>query len=518
MLTLAALAEMTDTQERGYAFERHVADLLRREQFEVVTRAGRANGRQVDLFASRGDRHFLVETKWRKAKVGTPEVDDLRRRLERGVPNVVGVLISWSGFAKSALARVEQDASRPILLVSGAELVRLEVAGTIHRLLTSKHQQLVAYRRATVLDSIASPAAAPASSPRQAAGQYAFLTSNRERVPTLELAGGFGPVAFRLELPNLDWGDGRAVAVEVALSVATLAGLKRVFERLEERGWVTPGGSWRIHQQGATWNGFGLEGLIDALSNPDARYADRLMHHSESLTYIDTAGDGLYCLTAQVGRTRVDQVSTVIVSFRLPGIPLDPSSLQTLVRGLEVDIEPYFRSLGEPVADRLQLPPWVRKRRLCAEALIVGDPPMLVSDGDGDGGQEWVLGAVVENPFRATSIGAWGTDSLLTSPLAELGRDNHYLICALGSWHYASERRDYVIDSIDAVRVGDRLVTRVHLDWFDEAAAERRDRRPGVAEWVGQRVDRALAAAGTRLRDRSDDRRVRVVRVESTED
>jgi len=64
-LTYQELAAMTNAQLRGYAFQNYVAELLRRGQFQVVTRPAAANRRQVDLFASRGNEHFLIETKWR---------------------------------------------------------------------------------------------------------------------------------------------------------------------------------------------------------------------------------------------------------------------------------------------------------------------------------------------------------------------------------------------------------------------------------------------------------------------
>ena len=124
---------MPNAQERGYAFEHYVAHVLRRDHFAVVNRPGAANRRQVDLFATRGSDHYLLEVKWHKGlevkwhkgKVGTPEVDELLRRLERGVPNIVGVLVSANGFSRPAIERVEQDATRPIVLVTGDELSQI---------------------------------------------------------------------------------------------------------------------------------------------------------------------------------------------------------------------------------------------------------------------------------------------------------------------------------------------------------------------------------------------------------
>lgn len=507
---------MPRAQDRGYAFESYVAELLRREQFAVVSRPSAANRRQVDLFASRGDEHYLVEVKWHKSKVGIPAVDDVLRRLERGAPNLVGVLVSANGFTRPAIERVEEDATRPVLLVTGAELAQVEQTGMLHRLLVTKHEQLIVHRRVAIADDAVAPIAVegPGSS---SSGIYAFVDPDGHRRPVIELAGGFGPVAFCLELPDLDWSDGRGVGVEVFLSGSDYAGLTEVFRRLDERGWVTPRGTWRIHQQGATWNGFGLDSLLSALDNAGPRYAGRLMHHSETVTYIDSAGGGVYTLTANVGRTRGDQVSMVTLSFRLPGVPLDPGPLSTLVRSLNVVAEPYFRSLGERVASTTRLPPAFRSRRIRAEALIVGNPAKPVSGREGEA-DEWVFGAVIRNPFRAGISGPCRGLSDELGALAELSRDNEFLVCSLGPWHYLSEPREYVVDFVETARVGDRLLTRVHLDWFDEARATRRPRRSGRFDRLAEVADSMLFAAASRLHKRFGERGARLVYLDDPPD
>lgn len=267
--TYAELAAMDNRQERGYAFEHYVGELLRREQFEVVTRPSAANGRRIDLFATRGERHYLLETKWRKAAAGVAEVDELARRLERGATEVVGVLVSATGFTRSAVERVERDATRAIVLVDGRELADLERAGSLHRLLVAKHDHLIVHRRAAVSTFHAKPSAA--ATPRTSGqGRYAFAYDDGERWPMTELAGDFGPLVFCLDLPDLDWSQGTSVALELPLAGSDTTGLTQVFERLDERGWITPAGTWRIHQQGATWSGFGLAPLLATLRPPVA--------------------------------------------------------------------------------------------------------------------------------------------------------------------------------------------------------------------------------------------------------
>lgn len=105
---LGQLRAMTDPHERGYSFQEYIARLLSREHFDVERRVRTANRRNVDLFASRGDLHLLVEAKWHARESGIPDVDGLLKRLETAPPNVVGLLVSEPGFTKTAPARVEQ--------------------------------------------------------------------------------------------------------------------------------------------------------------------------------------------------------------------------------------------------------------------------------------------------------------------------------------------------------------------------------------------------------------------------
>lgn len=515
--TYAELAAMGNAQERGYAFERYVGELLRREHFEVVARPSAANGRQVDLFASRGERHYLIETKWRKSAAGMAEIDELARRLERGASNVVGVLVSATGFTRTAVARVEQDATRAIVLVDGSELADVERARSLHRLLMAKHDQLIVHRRAAVSTLHEMPATA--ATPRTPAeGQYAFA-GDGERCAMRELAGDFGPVVFCLDLPDLDWSQGSSVAIEIPLTGWDSAGLTQVFQRLDERGWITPAGTWRIHQQGATWSGFGLGPLMATLADPQPRYRGRRMHHSETISYVDTAGGGLYTLTATVARTRPERVSMLTLALRLPGIPLDPSPLQTLVRSLDVDVEPYFRSLPGPVSSHVRLPRELRRHRIRAEALIVGNPALTVADEDSpDGGDEWVLGAVVKNPFPRCLRGASVAQRKQLRTVQELSRGNEYLLCTLGSWHYLSERRDYVIDFVETAQVGDCLLARIQLDWYDEEQPAATTTRTRIGQSARDRIDDVVFDLRARLHQALDKRRVTLISVEDSHD
>lgn len=46
-----------------------------------------------------------------------------------------------------------------------------------------------------------------------------------------------------------------------------------------------------------------------------------------------------------------------------------------------------------------------------------------------------------------------------------------YLVCSLGSWHYLSEERTYVIRFLESAPAGDAVAVRVYLDWADDTPA-----------------------------------------------
>lgn len=180
-----------------------------------------------------------------------------------------------------------------------------------------------------------------------------------------------------------------------------------------------------------------------------------------------------------------------------------------------MDVEPHFRSLAGPVSSRVWLPRELRHRRIRADALIVGNPALTVDDEDSpDGEGEWVLGAVIKNPFPRWYQGVSGAQRRQLRTVEELSRGNNFLVCTLGSWHYLSERRDYVIDFVETARVGDCLLSRIHLDWYDEhqpAAAITRSRMGGSAR---ARIDDLVFDLRRRLHQALHNRRVTLIRAE----
>lgn len=116
------LRHRTSPQRRGYDLQALVGAILGGSHFKVETKPRTARPRQVDLFASRGEIVYLIETKWRQAKADIDDIDSLYTRLNVVPPHVAGLLVSHSGFTTPVLERVREKAARPVLLVTGKEL------------------------------------------------------------------------------------------------------------------------------------------------------------------------------------------------------------------------------------------------------------------------------------------------------------------------------------------------------------------------------------------------------------
>jgi hypothetical protein len=133
-----SLQKSGDPQRRGIQFESLVARQFREAYFKVQANPGVARPRQTDFLAMNSRDRYLVETKWKQKAADINDVDSLFSRLDRTPGSVVGVLVSISGFSKSAIERVESRRDRPVLLVTSAEIERMLQWGSLTRLLRRK--------------------------------------------------------------------------------------------------------------------------------------------------------------------------------------------------------------------------------------------------------------------------------------------------------------------------------------------------------------------------------------------
>jgi hypothetical protein len=194
---LERLKASDDAQARGQGLEQYVRRLFSREHFKVTVDPGGARPRQVDLMASRHDVTYLVETKWKKKAAGIDDVDSLLTRLAEVDPSVIGVLVSWNGFAKPAVQRVRDKRCRPVLLVTGAEL---EAADGLVRLLRRKHEHLITNGEVAFGTERSLHGGTGTDLP---AGSDHFIDRSGARLPWMTCGGEYGRVSSSVSCRTL---------------------------------------------------------------------------------------------------------------------------------------------------------------------------------------------------------------------------------------------------------------------------------------------------------------------------
>jgi hypothetical protein len=463
-LAYQRLQERTDPQSRGYDLQALVGRLLGRQHFKVETKPRAARPRQVDLFASRGDAVYLIETKWRRDKCNIDDVDSLYARLEAVPPHVTGLLVSHSGFTQPVIERVREKSARPVVLVTGKELeAALKWGGDFVGLLRQKQAALLVHREVLVDADIpplgharptsVSPFDLPAS-------DRIFLFADGSRSRWLSCSGSYGIFTYVFELADVDWhsGGGLGVTLDMQLPVEDQASFVDLLRQLAKMGWITPKGSWSIQQATTSWHGVGADALAEAIQDWKRRYEGQEIHHTEELCYSDQCEDGFFSLVAQLSADARRIAWRVELSFQLRGIPLDPGPYRELGAHFGLADLVYFRPRGERSLE------WVRPegRRPLVEpvafVVLLGD--LLARDEE-----EWVAGIVVKNPFfesrnRLRQSSEWVPNVLTHS---------QYLICDLKSWHTLDQPvLVYELWGFESAWTSDALVVRAVVDWRDE--------------------------------------------------
>jgi restriction endonuclease Mrr len=117
------------TQSGGYDFERWFYDLA--IYFELDARPGyKAEGRQIDGALTIEGTTFLLETKFTKEPVGSPEIDTFMAKIESKSDNTMGLFVSLSGFNKGAKETASKERT-PMLLLDHGHLFNLIFPGVM---------------------------------------------------------------------------------------------------------------------------------------------------------------------------------------------------------------------------------------------------------------------------------------------------------------------------------------------------------------------------------------------------
>jgi hypothetical protein len=113
-IRLDALAAGIGTQESGYAFEAWFYDLL--DYFEVLNRKPYVTGgRQIDGSATIDGTTYLIELKFTKYPIESPDVDILFKKVHDKADNTMGIMFSMSGWSSGAI--IGASGPRTLLLL-----------------------------------------------------------------------------------------------------------------------------------------------------------------------------------------------------------------------------------------------------------------------------------------------------------------------------------------------------------------------------------------------------------------
>lgn len=452
---LTRLNEDRNAATRGAGLELLIADLFGHEHFRVERENLSSNGRQVDLFLTRGQLRLLVETKWTQRKANIEEVDQLLTRLKGAPPNVVGLLVSMSGFSRTAVERVEAHAHRPILLLSGDEVAETINRGRgLHALVRWKLDRLISNHKVEFGPELASAPLWLSGLPE--AGIQIFDPAGGE-LAYWKSSGGFHSTIHSMSLSTVDLALG-AVAIDFDVAIDDADGLVDLLRRLAQSGWMTNDGSWRIEQSAASWNGFAPAELARQLVGPEDRYRGSRMHHSEKVIYLDHFEEGLFTISADVTASADRWVRGCTLSFLLAGIPLDSSPYEALAIDLPVLNNPVFRAVGTAgnssgrIHRRGTPPPRSALAYLTRHTAMFGDH---LPDAP-----TWVEGVVLRDPLhratsaRRTSIGL---------PPDSLGST----LCWLRQQHHTGDQVLYEALHVSSVQTSGAQVVRVTTDWLN---------------------------------------------------
>ena len=126
---LTELMPRLGTQDGGYLFEQWVYDLA--IYFELDARPGyKADGRQIDGALTIEGTTFLLETKFTKEPIGSPDIDTFMAKIESKADNTMGLFIAIAGFNEGAIKSASK-ARTPMLLVDHSHIFNLILPGTM---------------------------------------------------------------------------------------------------------------------------------------------------------------------------------------------------------------------------------------------------------------------------------------------------------------------------------------------------------------------------------------------------
>lgn len=448
------LAKETDERRRGRMFELLIQRLFTACHYRVKRGPRMARPRQTDLLASKDRDDYLIEVKWQENPADVADLDNLQARLHRTPLHLIGMLLSMSGFTKQAIAELENHRQRIVLLFDFEEIDRL-LSGNleIDSLIREKRDAFVGEGRVSFLRSPSHwrtrpiPDRTVLPSP-----DLQIVVPQSDIVPWISGAGGFGPLVFARDLPDVDSiaALGSGVGFDLPLhAVRRPEDLAYVLDALRDVGWISEFGCYSILQSEVCWHGTGAGSFLNAIDAWTSRYANvkTRLHHTEEATYMDLWEHGFFTFVANLSHDN-GHVHHAKISAQLYGIPLSTESFRLLASTFGREGQVYFRPLKQPAISTHH---WsFRDHRLTPVAFLCSS-------------DRWVEGIVVRNPFylpkRSQSLGS------LHESLRPL-REHELICCRLSSAHELGAKVDfYFLRHAEATRTDDVAVFCVTADW-----------------------------------------------------
>ncbi|MGW0711772.1 restriction endonuclease [Streptomyces sp. NPDC002643] len=469
------LRAVTNAHQRGRMFEQLLERLFQQAHFRVDRNAGISTPRQTDLVARYGDVWYLIEAKWQNAPADVDVFDAVLRRLQRAASSqVVGVIVSVSGFTDTVIEEAAKCRGQELVLLLGEEELAevlaapVSVAGLLHRM----REHLVTHGRVHLAADAKPRRHRRRPSSDLPASDLRLLGTDLAPLPYVSGEGGFTDLVFVQELADVDWvpADGSGVCLDLPIGTFDENGLADLLYALTSLGWTTSRPQWAIHQATRNWHGVGAREFLDTLRAWKERY-DSLdeddVHHTEKVTYVDTFPDGgFYTLAADLSSHPSRVVYHCHVSFQLTGIPLDTQPLRHVFEQFDALGTGYFRPMTAKAVTRAWLPeplPLEVVGYLVSHDSFPFDELNLADDEAADlpkPPDEWVIGVVAKNPFRdrdgVSAPDGWpgGLES------------SSIIVCSLRSHHPLNDIPDgYRLYTWEQAHTTDARVLRPVADW-----------------------------------------------------
>jgi hypothetical protein len=445
------LLDSHSPQERGYLFESLLSQLLHSNGFRVHRNAKTAKPRQTDLIAEYSGKYFLIETKWTKKPLGSNDVDDLRKRIDRVPPDVIGCLFSMSDFAKPAIDEVLRDRTREILLFDSREIYsmfssRISFWSLVEKKRTQlrTHASIWFYPIQTKTGALEVSETLPEPS--------IFVGRAGNNAPWVTKSSDRTEVVFSHDMAYVDNSmGGNCIGFRVNLDIGSINDLQHALALSVRHFGLSGNGSYSIHQLPYAWHGFGLKSFLQAVGSWRDRYAAvglESFHHSEELAFFHQLQPGMLCVNA---RQRVSENSFVHgaeMQIFLPGIPVDMQPFHAFCRDLDL-WSGHFESLGETSTETIT---FYDRIPLKVSSLVISV----------DDVEESISGAVVKNPFYKKMVKFKDDQSQSTSYVSQ----QELIFCAFRDWLPASFKPGtLVLKSLEATRIGQSPILRPVCTW-----------------------------------------------------